>query len=88
MTVGAASFAKLGFEYIENCSFRAVRVTGLLAREAAGNLRADKADPLFCDKTDSSDTTMAVLVRVGETENPVDAHHADFSPELRSRDGK
>jgi hypothetical protein len=88
MAVGTALFAELGFEHIENCRLRSVRVTGLLAGQAAGNTSTHEPDPLFCDKTDPGDTTMAVLVGVGKTENPVDAHRADFPPELRSRDGK
>ena len=34
----------------------------------------NKADPFFCDEADSGDAAMVVLVRVCETDNPVEAH--------------
>jgi hypothetical protein len=71
MAVGSASLAEFNLEDIQQRGLVAVRVAGFLEREAARDCLSDNPNPLFCGKADSSDTTIAVLVRVGEAENPV-----------------
>jgi hypothetical protein len=74
MAVGAALFAEFNFEDVQQRGLTSIGIAGFLYRQAAGNTSTHEPDPLLCDKTDPGDTTMVVLVRVGETDNPVDAH--------------
>ena len=76
MTIVATFLAKLNLEDIEQSSLIAVGITALLDREAAGDFMAYEANPLLCDHADSCHTTMIMLVRVGETDDPVEAHGA------------
>jgi hypothetical protein len=74
MPVGTATEAEFGLEYIQHRGFSSVGVACFLNGEAARNLMANKSDPLFCGKADSSHTTIAMLVRVGETEDLVEIY--------------
>jgi hypothetical protein len=47
MAAGTASLAKFGLEDIQKSGFLSVRITGLLASEASGDLPANKPDPLL-----------------------------------------
>jgi hypothetical protein len=76
VAIRAATVTEVGFKDIEDCSFLAVWVAGFLHGKTARDPFTDEPNPFFCDKTDSSDTTMIMLVRVGKTENPVAAHGA------------
>jgi hypothetical protein len=74
MGAGATAFGELGLEDIQESSLLSICIGGFSYGEAAGNLPADQPDPLFCDKTDSRNTAMVMLVGVGETKNPVGTH--------------
>jgi hypothetical protein len=74
MSVGPALLVKLGFKHIEKRSRLAVRVAGLLKGKAAGDLLANQSNPFICDKTDTSNAAVIVLVGVCKTENSFDTH--------------
>jgi hypothetical protein len=81
VAVGAAFLPEFHLEDIQQCGLSSVRIAGFLQGKATGYLSPDKPNPLLCDKTDSGDTTMVVLVGVGKAENPVGSHGAASSNE-------
>jgi hypothetical protein len=74
MAIGSAFFAQLDFEDIEDGSLSSVWIARLVNGEAAGSSSANETNPAFCKETDSRHTAMLMFVRVGEANDPVEAH--------------
>lgn len=80
MAVRPAFFTEFDLHDVEDRGFLTVRITGLFESETAGNGVADGADPSVCDQADPGDTSMVVLVGVGQTDDAVDSDGGAFIP--------
>lgn len=86
MAAGAALLAEFGLEYIQERDFLPIGIARFFSSHATGSLFANKPHPLLCDKANSGDATMVVLVRVGKTENPVETHGVGLTFKLKIKD--
>ena len=80
MAVGTAFFAEFGFEDIQNRSLSAIVVAGLLARKASLHFFPYQPYPLFVREADSRHAAVVVLIRIGKTDNLLQAHRAESLP--------
>jgi hypothetical protein len=82
VAVRSALFAQLRLENIEDRRFFTIRIAYLPGSKASGNLAPNEANPFSCDQVDSGHTAVFMLVGVGETENPDEAHGAGLTSSM------